>query len=319
MESSGKQPFLSLALCAALGACRAGEEDTNAPELEMCTPTDHGFWHLGGYSEGGSPEEVAAKLAIAKAETGMTSFVIAQKPGYALSTLLPAARLAALRVMLRMGPEVATTVDKDGDFDMEAWSQEMAEWADPEIQSATESYIQDGTLMGNLIADDTANCPGTDPTATELNDMAAISHSIFPDLDTIIRADATELPEGDYPDLDQLLLQYKANKKDVDDYIRINMQATDELGLKRMWGLNITNGGDGSSGQAGTIEGQFTMSPSEINDYSQELLTDPDPTGFFNWQLDEGQVRAHDGTTIDFHTEDYQNAFNSLNEHPPCD
>jgi hypothetical protein len=319
MESFGKRHLIELSLCAALSACRADERDINAPELEMCTPSDHGFWHLGGYSEGGSPEEVATKLENVAAETGMTTFVIAQQPSYALSTLLPAARSEALGVLLRMSPEIATTVDAEGNFDMDAWSEGMQAWADPVIQSETESYVQDGTLVANLIADDTANCPGEDPTAKELNDMASLSHRIFPDLTTIIRADATELPEGSYEDLDQLLLQYKANKKDEGQYKETNINATDDLGLDRTWGLNITNGGNGSSEQAGTIKDQFTMSPKEIHDYTEELLTDPDSKGFLNWQLDEGQVVAHDGTTIDFHTKEYTDAFNAMNEHPPCD
>jgi hypothetical protein len=60
-------------------------------------------------------------------------------------------------------------------------------------------------------------------------------------------------------------------------------------------GLNIANGGDGSSGQPGWGEGRFAMSPSEITEYGTVLANVPRCGMFLNWEYD-GEEAWTDGS-----------------------
>ena len=53
-----------------------------------------------------------------------------------------------------------------------------------------------------------------------------------------------------------------------------------------MVGLNVINGGNGSSGIRGDRRGEWSMSASEIRSYGYAMLGSDHACAFFNWQHD---------------------------------
>jgi hypothetical protein len=57
-------------------------------------------------------------------------------------------------------------------------------------------------------------------------------------------------------------------------------------GLGLVLGMNVLDGGNGSSHIAGFTRGKYAMSASEIRSYGSALLAQSYDCGFFNWSFD---------------------------------
>ena len=238
----------------------------------------YGFWGLNGHWE-------AEQLATLREEKGMTVFQTASTDrAWTVETLLPAARAAGVSVTLRLtGDHPCYT--HDGDFDVHAWKAMLAPWAGAGLQP----FIDDGTLAGHMLLDDIHNFPGEDPTAAELDEMARYSKRLLPGLMTYVRERATRMPEperGTYVHVDACVNQYRVQHGGIEAYAREESARAAELGLRVIHGLNIADGGDGSSGQPGWGEGRWAMSAEEIRRYGAVLLEDPSCGMFLNWEYD---------------------------------
>jgi hypothetical protein len=69
------------------------------------------------------------------------------------------------------------------------------------------------------------------------------------------------------------------------------------LGLGIINGLNIADGGDGSSGQPGASPGKYAMSAAEISNYGTALLSVSGVQMFLMWEYDGSQIWS-DGVTV---------------------
>lgn len=254
-----------------------------------------GFWGLNGYiSESG--------LADVSNRFNSTVFQVASEaPNYTVNTLLPLVRSSGMKVTLRMSGNhsVYTT---DGDFDLEAWKASISDWENSGVQE----FIDDGTLIGHMLLDDITNFSGSDPTASDLDEMARYSEELMPGLMTFIRQKCSNMPEpstpsGQYIYVDNCVNQYTNyqgySDGPIDDYITEQTVAAQEFGLGMINGLNIADGGDGSSGQVGWSSGKYAMSAEEIRTYGEALLAVPDVQLFLMWEYDGEEVWS-DGSTI---------------------
>jgi hypothetical protein len=264
------------------GTTDTGTEDGAAPL--------YGYWGLNGYTS-------ASGLADVKSRLGMTVFQVAcSEPGYCIDTVLPMVEAAGLKVTFRLTPsaEVYTT---SGNFDLEIWKDELARWSSSDVQH----YIDNGTLVGHMILDDIQNFSGRDATAADLDEMARYSKELFPGLMTYVRERATEMPlpsSGRYVYVDACVNQYQSNHGEVHEYAAEQEAQALSLGLGTINGLNIADGGDGSSGQAGWRSGFHAMSAAEITEYGNVLAAVPSMGMFLNWEYD-GQEAWSDGTIGD--------------------
>lgn len=258
-------------------------EPSVAPRAE--TPL-YGFWGLNGYvsSEG---------FADVQERFGITGFMVASEdPQWAVEELLPMVRDAGLRVNLRLaGDHPAYTVD--GDFRLDLWKQHVATWRASGIQA----FVEDGTLVGHMLLDDVTNFEGYDPSAADFEEMARYSKELFPGLMTFVRQKATRMPPpegGKYVWVDAVVNQYEAKEGDVRAYASMEEARSAELGLGVINGLNIADGGDGSSGRPGWRARHFPMTAQEITEYGTVLATVPSCGMFLNWEYD-GKERWSDG------------------------
>lgn len=250
-----------------------------------------GFWGLNGYiSESG--------LADVSSRFNSTVFQVASaSPTYTVNTLLPLVRSSGMKVTLRMSGD-HSVYTSDGNFDLEKWKTAMNVWADSGVQE----FIDDGTLAGHMILDDIDTFSGTDPTGSDLDEMARYSEELMPGLMTFVRQKASALPEpatadGKYAYLDANVNQYKASEGDVESYAQLEAAKAEQLGLDIINGLNICDGGDGSSGQVGWRSDKYAMSAEEISRYGEVLLAVPDVQMFLMWEYD-GEELWSDGSTI---------------------
>jgi hypothetical protein len=206
-------------------------------------------------------------------------------------------RAAGWQVTLRLTGDHGAYTTGD-DFDLAEWKAALDPWAD----AGLEEFVADGTLEGHMLLDDIANWGwlhgGVDPTGDELDEMARYSKELLPGLMTFVRERATQMPVPDggaYVHLDACVNQYRALEGDASAYAAAQKAAADSLDLGIINGLNLCDGGDGSSGQQGWLgPGFWAMSADEITAYGEALVVDG--LGLFlSWEYD-GEETWPDGT-----------------------
>ncbi len=251
-------------------------------------PIPFGLWGLNGFHDPDGLRGVQEQFGISAFHTSTYS------PSYGVGMLLPMVRDAGLRVNLRMAGDHGYYTTADGDFDLGAWKQMLAPWNDSGVQE----FIDDGTIAYHMLLDDIGNFEGLSPTGDELDEMARFSHGLLPRLQVAVREEAARVPHptsGRFEHLDASINQYMADYGNVEEYALINMAAADELGLEIVNGLNIADGGDGSSLQPGWSQNRHAMSAEEIVEYGYVLSAVPGCVMFMAWEYD-GQEQWSDGS-----------------------
>lgn len=279
-------------LLALLLACVRAPAAPEPPAAPAPPPLpDHllfGFWGLNGVSD-------PTGLASLKERLHLSLYQVASEdPAYTLGHTLPEARAAGIRVTLRLAGDHPAYTDRLGRFDLDAWKAGLERWRGKGL----EPYVADGTLWGHMLLDDIHNFPTHDPDAAELDELARYSRTLWPGLATFVREKATGLPEpegGRYRWLDAQVNQYEVKEGPVDSYVAANRARADALGIRSIHGLNIADGGDGSSGQPGWRQQHWAMSAAEIRRYGPVLLNDPGCAAFLAWEYD-ARERWSDGT-----------------------
>jgi hypothetical protein len=127
--------------------------------------------------------------------------------------------------------------------------------------------------------------------------MAAYSDSVWPDMPTLVRADAVDLeedaagPDEPWPGgwtwtyLDAASSRYSARKGRPAGFARTEQAAADRQGLALAIGVNVLSGGDGSSGiRSPEKDDAWAMSPRELRTYAAELLEHSKACSFEMWR-----------------------------------
>jgi hypothetical protein len=149
-------------------------------------------------------------------------------------------------------------------------------------------YISDGTLMGHFLIDEpqrAAKWGGKVIPQATVEAMAKYSKQIWPTLPTLVRVVPSWLASApvSYTALDAGWLQYGSGKGDPAKMVASEASIAKQKGLGLLIGLNILDGGNGSSGVRGWSSGKWAMSASEIRNYGSALLSQSYACGFFNW------------------------------------
>lgn len=287
----------------------ATQGSDNNLEVTESSSVLFGFWGLNGYiSKSG--------LDFMQSNFGLSVIQVASSdPVWTVGTLLPLVQEAGLKITLRLAGSHSNYTTSSGDFDLASWKSQIELWEDSGVQD----YIDNGTLIGHMILDDIYNFSGQDATAADLDEMARYSQQILPGLMTFVRERASSMPipaSGTYLYVDAVVNQYRSFDGDVTTYLETQIAAADSLGVDIINGLNLCDGGDGSSGQMGWRADKFAMTPTEIYEAGQVLLNAPDLEIFLMWEFDANELWA-DGTTIGadvFSQSEYKSVFQALSE-----
>ena len=283
------------------------------PPEPIPDPILFGFWGWNGYTSD-DPEH---GLSYVQDHFNATIIQVAQSGAhYTTTQFLPLIRTAGLKATLRLSGNNTDLTAADGSFDLQAWKDAIDVWVDAcdaDAADCLQPFIDDGTLVGHMLLDDIytfhngAGTYGTQPTAADLEEMASYSKIAFPGLMTFVRNKASTMPvpagDGQYVDLDACVNQYTNfsgySDGPIADYVAEQAAAAESLGLDVINGLNIVDGGDGSSGVEGSRSGKSAMTAAEITEYGTALLdreTFPSLSIFLMWEYDGDSTTWLDAT-----------------------
>ena len=200
-------------------------------------------------------------------------------------SFLSGARAKGARVVIKlcMGQD-SYVKNPDGTFSFTKWKALIDKYKGVNITP----YITDGTILGHFLIDEPALARRWGgkviPQAT-LEAMAAYSKQLWPGMTTFARVSAIWLANSPviYRQLDAGWLQYASGKGDVTKLVASEVAAAKSKVLGLVVGLNVLDGGNGSSGIRGTYSGRYAMSASEIRTYGTALLNQSYSCGFYNW------------------------------------
>jgi hypothetical protein len=202
-----------------------------------------------------------------------------------VGSLLAAIKAKGGRLVLKMCMGSDKYVqNSDGTFSLTKWKALVDRYKKANLAP----YIADGTLLGHFLIDEpgrTAKWGGKIISQATVEAMAQYSKNIWPTLPTLVRVVPSWLASAPvtYRALDAGWLQYGYGKGDPAQMVASETAIAKQKGLGLLIGLNILDGGNGSSRVHGWTTGKWAMSASEIKSYGTALLNQSYACGFFNW------------------------------------
>jgi hypothetical protein len=201
---------------------------------------------------------------------------------------LSGARAKDARVVIKLCKGKDSYVKNgDGTFSLSKWKSLVSRYRNVNLGP----YIKDGTIIGHYLIDEphrASRWGGKVISQKTLEEMAAYSKQLWPEMTTLVRVAPTWLKSSSmtYRHLDAGWAQYQVGKGDAAKWVAAEAAAAKAKGLGLVVGLNVINGGNGSSGVRGDRKGMWSMSAAEIRSYGYAMLGDSHACGFFNWQHD---------------------------------
>jgi hypothetical protein len=216
-----------------------------------------------------------------------------------------AARAGKVRVVLNLGGGKDNVRGTSGRFDLARWKARIDQYRDVDFAP----YVEEGLILAHLLVDEPyapTEWGGQEISRADLEEMARYSKSIWPTLPTAVRAPPAWLVAGDttYADLDIAWAQWAGpgraggTWRTPEAFRDENVARAKQLGLGLIVGLNHLNGGDGSSGVAGTPDHpeRWQMSAAELVRLGTLLVETPYACAFVSWRY-EADFMARPGIT----------------------
>ena len=316
-ESSGRRPWLRAALAGALlsvvAACGASdgvspsaEPTPSVPAVDdpIATPVDSTLPPVPVDSSAGLPPDSIPAVDPSTLASGMQPGIVfgsfgmeatdlntvhtgaMRGGGITESNIIPfltAIRAKGGRLVLKMINGRDSYVETNGVFDLGKWKALVDRFRKVNLGP----FISDGTLMGHYLIDEPQRSAkwGKVISQATVESMAAYSKSIWPNLTTFVRVSPTWLASSPvtYRALDAGWLQYTSGKGEAAKLGAAEVSAAKSKGLGIIMGLNVLDGGNGSSKVAGLSPGKYAMSATEIRTYGTALLNQTYACGFYNW------------------------------------
>ena len=172
----------------------------------------------------------------------------------------------------------------DGTFSLTKWKSLVSRYKSVNL----DPYISDGTIVGHYLIDEpqrTARWGGKAISQATLEEMAKYSKSLWPQMATLARVEPSWLASSSvaYKYLDAGWTQYASGKGDATKWVTSEAAAAKRKGLGLVVGLNVIDGGNGSSKIRGEGSGDWSMSASEVRTYGSALLSQSYACAFFNY------------------------------------
>jgi hypothetical protein len=206
------------------------------------------------------------------------------EPPYLLDELRTAKGKGGRFVLKMAGKTDEAIQNADGTFSLTKWKALVDRYR----QINFSSYITDGTLIGHFLIDEPENANkwgGKPLTQATVEAMAQYSKSIWRDLPTIARTPPSWLARSTmtYTYLDAGWTQYVVWRGDALSWIRAETAAAQTKGLGLIAGLNVLDGGNGSSKIRGWLSYRWSMTATEIRTYGAAMLSSSLSCAFMSW------------------------------------
>jgi hypothetical protein len=163
--------------------------------------------------------------------------------------------------------------NSDGTFSLSKWKALVGAYRNVNL----DPYIKDGTIVGHFLIDEPHRSArwGKPISHATLEEMAKYSKQLWPQMPTMIRVVPSWLGEAkfQYRYVDAGWAQYEPGKGDPKRWVEAETAAAKREGLGLVIGLNVTDGGDGSSGIRGDSRGKWAMSATELRRNGLAMLS----------------------------------------------
>lgn len=261
-------------LCLWAAACdstdRLSPSTTDSPDFLTTAPSGvvFGSWDL--------PYEMLGGLHTGAYRSPSPSSILS-----GLST----ARSRGARLILHLAGNDSYVKNADGTFSFTKWKASIDRYKNINFSS----YVTDGTFLAHHLIDEpylASRWGGKPIPQSTIEAMAKYSKQRWPGLTTVVRAVPTWLDDVaiTYTYLDAGWAVYWANQGSVSTWATRQVNAAKGKRLGLIMGLNVLNGGNGSSGIRGTRSSVWSMSASEIRTYGNTLLNQSYTCGFTMWR-----------------------------------
>jgi hypothetical protein len=216
-------------------------------------------------------------------------------PNNVLSNLA-AARAKGGRVVLKLCKGRDSYVkNADGTFSLSKWKSLVSQYRNINLAP----YINDGTIIGHYLIDEPHRAQrwgGKAIPYSTLEAMAKYSKELWPSLSTMVRVVPSWLAGASFTwrYVDAGWLQYRATQGDAADWVKREAAIADREGLGLVVGLNVLDGGNGSSNIRGPTAGKWAMSATELRKYGSAMLGVSEACAFFNWTWDDDYYSRSD-------------------------
>ena len=262
------------------GACAEGDRVGPSAETETVVEAD-----LASAATQAGIVFSSSQLAVSQINSVHNGMVYTATPS-GLLTYLSQMRAKGGRVLLKLTGENAYKTN--GRFDFGKWKVGMDRYKNINF----DSYINDGTIVGHFILDE-PHFPSrwgnqVIPQAT-VEEVAKYSKQRWPNLPTIVAAPANWLASAqvNYVYLDAGWATFRSKTSDSPaTWIAQQVKRAKSKGLGLVAGLNLLDGGDGSSALQGTQPRTWKMSAAEVKEYGTALLNQSYVCAFSMWRYD---------------------------------
>ena len=187
------------------------------------------------------------------------------------------------RALLNFGGE---SRNADGTFSLAVWKARIDRYRGVNFSS----YIADGTLIGHFIIDEPhfqSRWGGKIIPQSTVEEMAKYSKQLWPTMTTIVNAPLHWLADSPtiYTNLDAGWAMYRSKTSSNPTLWAANqVAAAKRKGLGVFSGLNVLDGGNGSSGFHGNYPKSWAMSANELRTYGSALFSQSYVCGFGMWK-----------------------------------
>ncbi|MGH7580051.1 MAG: hypothetical protein ACREM9_07765 [Gemmatimonadales bacterium] len=208
-------------------------------------------------------------------------------------TSATAARRAGARVILRLTGTSLT--NRDGTFSLTKWKAAVDRYAGVNLST----FVDEGTLAGHLLVQNPHNARawgGQAISHSTLEEMARYSRLRWPGLPTMVHAPpswlATKSSAWQY--LDAASVTYSGWAGDPGTWVNAQASAAGRAGLGVLVNMNVLNGGTSTSGLAGSKDGKYAMSASQLRSWGSVLAAHSKVCGLALVRYDAGYFGRSD-------------------------
>lgn len=202
--------------------------------------------------------------------------------------VLAAARAKGGRLFLKlhMGRD-SYVQDSNGTFSLTKWKSLIDRFKGINLAP----YIADGTIVAHFLIDEphrAAKWGGKIIPQATVEAMAQYSKQIWPTLTTVTHTQTPWLASSSitYRYLDASWSQYAAAKGEIAKWTASEIASAKSKRLGIVLGLNVLDGGNGSSKIPGWSRRQWAMSANEMRTYGAAVLNQSYACAFFMWAHD---------------------------------
>jgi hypothetical protein len=217
------------------------------------------------------------------------------EPSYAESNLAAAAS-KGIRLVVSLPGSRGNYTNADGTFNLTLWKQRMDRWRS--YASVLDRYYQSGTIVGNYLVDEPhcSGCWGGKTIAyADIEEMGRYAKSFLPNLPTMVRTHPGWLRSSGrtFPSIDAAWAQYEgplhypSANMTPEQFRDKNVADAKALGMKLVFGLNVLDGGDGSSGITGAmnVSTRWVMSAAEVEHAGTVFAAEPYACSVMDWRF----------------------------------